>query len=112
MSLYSDELEENVSHTIDKRDIEEPILWSYGFRSITIPQTMNESSNIIYINCSTPDVNCTTIVCNLNALKTLQDIGKMVIRFVLDIDQLKGNCCYSFMYANLQLPIVGLIFVF
>ncbi|XP_076245985.1 integrin alpha-9 [Calliopsis andreniformis] len=53
-------------------------------------QTVNDSlNNILYMNCSTADVNCTSIVCNLNALKTSQNIGKVSIKLRLNIDRLK-----------------------
>jgi len=50
-----------------------------------------QERDIIYVNCSTYGVNCSTIYCDLNALKTQQDIGKLVIRLILNTTKLKGN---------------------
>lgn len=63
----------------------------YDEGNIKTSQTVNDSliNNIFYMNCSTNDVNCTIITCDLNALKTLQDIGKVPIKFLLYINKLK-----------------------
>ncbi|CAL7946483.1 unnamed protein product [Xylocopa violacea] len=92
MSIFSNGMHESKKHTIEKREADE-YLWFYDVEDLPAPQTLNESwsTNIIYMNCSTPDVNCTTIVCDLNALKTLQDIGKLVVKFLLDVDKLRDN---------------------
>ncbi|KYM88635.1 Integrin alpha-PS3 [Atta colombica] len=50
-----------------------------------------QERDIIYVNCSTYGVNCSTIYCDLNALKTQQDIGKLVIRLILNTTKLKDN---------------------
>lgn len=78
----------------------------YDEGNIKTSQTVNDSliNNIFYMNCSTNDVNCTIITCDLNALKTLQDIGKVPIKFLLYINKLKGNFLYrkySSDYASL-----------
>ncbi|XP_076279994.1 integrin alpha-4 isoform X2 [Lasioglossum baleicum] len=62
-----------------------------SFQFDDILEFQNESiiNDLLYMNCSTLGVYCTTIVCNLNALKTLQDIGKVSIKVVLNVEKLK-----------------------
>lgn len=47
-------------------------------------------SDIIYLNCSTYGVNCSTVYCDLSALKTRQDVGKLAMKLILNATKLKG----------------------
>lgn len=47
-------------------------------------------SDIIYLNCSTYGVSCSTVYCNLSALKTRQDVGKLAMKLILNATKLKG----------------------
>nr|XP_012151781.1 PREDICTED: integrin alpha-9-like isoform X1 [Megachile rotundata] len=78
-------------HELYKRDLNESITAFHDAGNVKALQASNESStsDIVYMNCSTPEVNCTTILCDLNALKTSQDIGKIVIKLSLNIQELK-----------------------
>ncbi|XP_024225722.1 integrin alpha-PS5 isoform X3 [Bombus impatiens] len=78
---------------IHKRNVEASAVYLSDAKNVQTSETLNKNltDNIIYINCSTPDIACTTIVCSLNTLKTLQDVGKLVIKFLLNVDKFKAN---------------------
>ncbi|XP_015435254.1 PREDICTED: integrin alpha-PS3-like [Dufourea novaeangliae] len=83
-----------MQETVDlkhKRDVNETRFELYNVKNIAASQLANESfiNDILYMNCSTSNVYCTTIVCNLSVLKTLQDIGKVLIKLVLNVERLK-----------------------
>ncbi|XP_076659028.1 integrin alpha-PS3-like [Halictus rubicundus] len=82
---------EQIDNLKIKRSTNEASFELYDTRYNEILQFAKESiiSDLLYMNCSTLDVYCTTIVCNLNALKTLQDIGKVSINVVLNVEKLK-----------------------
>ncbi|XP_078049489.1 integrin alpha-4 [Augochlora pura] len=63
----------------------------HKFNMYTVTNEMQRKSDLLYMNCSTSDVYCTTIVCNLNALETLQDIGKVLIKLLLNVEKLKDT---------------------
>ncbi|EFN74435.1 hypothetical protein EAG_08889 [Camponotus floridanus] len=48
-------------------------------------------SDIIYLNCSTYGINCSTVYCDLSALKTRQDVGKLAMKLILNATKLKDN---------------------
>lgn len=80
-------------HALKKRDFEKPAV-RFNDGNIKSPETLNSNwtNKIIYMNCSTSNVNCMIIMCDLSALKSLQDTGRIVIKHLLDVDKLKGNC--------------------
>lgn len=47
--------------------------------------------DVVHLNCSSPSVNCSMVYCDLSALKTQQDIGKFVMRLILNATELKGT---------------------
>ncbi|CAK9807089.1 Integrin alpha-8 [Anthophora quadrimaculata] len=93
MTLFSNMIEKHGEHMIGKRNLEKSILWFDDWKNNKAPQSLNESwsDHVIYMNCSMSDVNCATITCDLSALKTLQDVGKMQIKLFLNIDNMKNN---------------------
>ncbi|KYN30945.1 Integrin alpha-PS3 [Trachymyrmex septentrionalis] len=100
---YNNKTLQNATHDVFKRNADNYII-TFGahilqtlyilkmamFKDSNANLTIQER-NIIYMNCSTYGVNCSTIYCDLNALKTQQDIGKLVIRLILNITKLKDN---------------------
>ncbi|XP_033341315.2 integrin alpha-5 [Megalopta genalis] len=84
---------QQTNNLIIKRNANES---SFELHDIKINKTLqytNDSSlsDILYMNCSTSDVYCSTIVCNLNTLETLQDIGKVLIKLLLNVEKLKDT---------------------
>lgn len=61
-------------------------------RKLEESETSNSvNENIIYLNCSTRDVECSVIVCDLSFLKTLEESGKVVVQFLLNVRQIEDN---------------------
>ncbi|XP_043529177.1 integrin alpha-5-like isoform X1 [Frieseomelitta varia] len=77
----------------DKRNVKTSALYLHDVKNIQTSEKLNKNwmNDITYINCTTSEINCTTFVCSLNTLKTLQDVGKLVIKFLLDIDKFRDN---------------------
>lgn len=102
ISLFSNKIRQNNNRIINEKDqfnsIEDSALYLNNM-NIKAPKILNENwtNDIIYMNCSTPYINCTTIICDLSTLKTLQDIGKMTIKLFLNVDKLKGKGRYLFL---------------
>lgn len=102
ISLFSNKIRQNNNRIINEKDqfnsIEDSALYLNNM-NIKAPKILNENwtNDIIYMNCSTPYINCTTIICDLSTLKTLQDIGKMTIKLFLNVDKLKGKDRYLFL---------------
>lgn len=105
---------QNVMHNMRKRDIS--IRASIAFRilqklynkrrlnsEILNSNLTTRESDIVYLNCSTHGANCSTVYCDLSALK-LQNVGKLVMRLILNatklrgIDQANKNKYYNFYY--------------
>ncbi|XP_076636338.1 integrin alpha-8 [Colletes latitarsis] len=77
-------------HTIRKRDTNETNIEFYNMENTEILQTTNDNlTDVLYMNCSNTDENCTIIECNLNALQTFQDVGKLTIKLLLNVERLK-----------------------
>lgn len=95
ISLFSNKIQKNNNHLINEKDQFNSIESALYLNNMNIkaPKILNENwtNDIIYMNCSTPYINCITIVCDLNTLKTLQDIGKMTIKLFLNVNKFKGN---------------------
>lgn len=95
ISLFSNKIRQNNNHLINEKDQFNSIESALYLNNMNIktPKILNENwtNDIIYMNCSTPYINCITIVCDLNTLKTLQNIGKMTIKLFLNVNKLKGN---------------------
>lgn len=54
----------------------------------TKPELLNAAE--IYLNCSTPNVKCGEIICNLARLKSSHDVGKLQLKFLIDNSKLTG----------------------
>ncbi|XP_031775383.1 integrin alpha-5-like isoform X3 [Apis florea] len=93
ISLFSNKIRKNNNHLINEKDQFNSIESALYLNNMNIkaPKILNENwtNDIIYMNCSTPYINCITIVCDLNTLKTLQDIGKMTIKLFLNVNKFK-----------------------
>ncbi|XP_046144309.1 integrin alpha-9-like isoform X1 [Osmia bicornis bicornis] len=91
--LFSNKIQQNEFQELYRRDANESMTEFYDVENTKALQALNESltTNTVYMNCSSTEVNCTTIVCDLNALKTLQDIGKIVIKLFLYTEGLKDD---------------------
>lgn len=89
---------QNVTHDIFKRDVNDrttiAIRILQTFYNTTIKSEISNDnlteSDIIYLNCSTYGVNCSTVYCDLSALKTRQDIGKFAMRLIINATKLRG----------------------
>ncbi|KAL6443318.1 hypothetical protein ACFW04_002895 [Cataglyphis niger] len=93
---------QNATHDIFKRDVNDRttigtrILRTF-YNAITIKSEISNDnltvpeSDIIYLNCSTYGVNCSTVYCDLSALKTRQDVGKLAIKLIINATKLKDN---------------------
>ncbi|KAG5327232.1 ITA3 protein, partial [Pseudoatta argentina] len=100
---YNNETLQNATHDVFKRNADNYIITfgAYILQTLYILKmaTSKDSNDnltiqerdIIYVNCSSYGMNCSTIYCDLNALKTQQDIGKLVIRLILNTTKLKDN---------------------
>ncbi|XP_011057896.1 PREDICTED: integrin alpha-PS3-like [Acromyrmex echinatior] len=100
---YNNETLQNATHDVLKRNADNYIITfgAYILQTLYILRiaTSKDSNDnltiqerdVIYVNCSTYGMNCSTIYCDLNALKTQQDIGKLVIRLILNTTKLKDN---------------------
>lgn len=92
---------QNATHDIFKRDVNNRttigtrILQTF-YNAITIKSEISNDnltvpeSDIIYLNCSTYGVNCSTVYCDLSALKTRQDVGKFAMKLIINATKLKG----------------------
>ncbi|XP_031839454.2 integrin alpha-PS3-like isoform X1 [Nomia melanderi] len=82
---------QQINKLIVKRHINESDLDFDDTKKNVGTQHISENivNNVVYMNCSNPDVYCTTIICGLNTLKTLQDVGKVLIKLVLNVEKLK-----------------------
>ncbi|XP_018358282.1 PREDICTED: integrin alpha-PS3-like isoform X1 [Trachymyrmex cornetzi] len=100
---YNNETLQNATHDVFKRNADNYII-TFGAHILQtlyiLRMTTSKDSNgnltiqerdIVYVNCSTYGVNCSTIYCDLNALKTQQDIGKLVMRLILNTTKLKDH---------------------
>ncbi|XP_072751774.1 integrin alpha-9 isoform X2 [Anoplolepis gracilipes] len=91
----------NVTHDMFKRDVHDRTtiaahIFQTFYNARTVKAEVSNSnltireSDIVYLNCSTYGVNCSTVYCDLSALKTRQDVGKLVMRLILNATKLKG----------------------
>lgn len=85
--------EESFLAQFDKRNVKTSTLHLRNVKNIQTSEKLNKNwmNDITYINCTTSEINCTIFVCSLNTLKTLQDVGKLVIKFLLDINKFRGK---------------------
>lgn len=92
---------QNVAHDMFKRDVNDRttiaariLQMLYNTRAVRSEVSNGNltvrESDIVYLNCSTYGVNCTTVYCDLSALKTRQDVGKLTMRLILNATKLKG----------------------
>lgn len=94
--VFDDGISRNVSHQLLKRDLSShTTLAARLVQALYAAKKMNTTGNltrqdIVHLNCSTPTVNCSVVHCDLSALKTQQDIGKLVIKLILNATKLKG----------------------
>lgn len=92
---------QNIAHDHFKRDVNDRMTIAtrtlqmlYSARTIK-SEVLNDNltvreSDIIYLNCSTYGINCSTVYCDLSALKTRQDVGKLAMKLILNATKLKG----------------------
>lgn len=109
----SSKLQQSRAHVTYEVDTNESSIEFYDVENIEILRTVNENltTDVLYMNCSSSYVNCTTIVCDLNALQTLQDIGKLLIKLVLNLEKLKGNLlALHFCLLQLVIKIYPILF--
>ncbi|KAL6254197.1 hypothetical protein P5V15_014819 [Pogonomyrmex californicus] len=99
---YNNEILQNTNHDMLKRDVK-----SYAIIAAHILHTLYntrmiksedldhnltiQERNIAYVNCSTYGINCSTLFCDLSALRTQQDIGKLMMKLIFNITKLKDN---------------------
>ncbi|XP_011701218.1 PREDICTED: integrin alpha-3-like [Wasmannia auropunctata] len=99
---YNNETLQNTTHDMFKRSVDKYISFSgrilQTLYNIRMARTEDSNGNltvrerdIVYVNCSTYGVNCSAMYCDLNALRTQQDVGKLVIRLILNTTRLKDN---------------------
>ncbi|XP_011863449.1 PREDICTED: integrin alpha-PS3-like isoform X2 [Vollenhovia emeryi] len=98
---YNNETMQNVIHNVHKRHVDVRVVVAtlqtlYNMRlAITsedsdVNLTVRER-NIVYLNCSTYGVNCSTIYCDLSALRTQQNVGRLVMRLILNTTRFKDT---------------------
>jgi len=49
-----------------------------------------QGNDIVHLNCSTYGLTCSRVHCDLSLLKTQRDVGKLVMRLILNATKLKG----------------------
>ncbi|XP_012234864.1 integrin alpha-9-like [Linepithema humile] len=89
----------NVMHNIFKRDTSRRTSVSYMSQKLSAENMPNSTilndnlaareSDVIYVNCSVYGINCSTVHCNLSALKTQKDVGKLVMQLTVDVKKFK-----------------------
>lgn len=95
------DLNNDTSHSLSKRDItDKAVIAAHFMQKLYYAKlTSNDQSgnnltswerDTVYLNCSTIGVNCATVYCNLRALKTQKDVGKLVMKLILNVTKLKG----------------------
>jgi len=87
---------QNISHSLFKRDLSSRTIITarvlamiHNGKSKDLNLT-TQGNDIIYLNCSTYGLNCSRVHCDLSFLKTQQDVGKLVMRLILNATKLKG----------------------
>ncbi|EFN76848.1 Integrin alpha-PS3 [Harpegnathos saltator] len=99
--IFNSGMPQNVPHELRKRrDIRShTIVAAHIVKALYTAKTVkseNSTGNltrqeVVHLNCSTPSVNCSVVQCDLSALKTQQDIGKLVMRLILNVTKLKDT---------------------
>ncbi|XP_011255360.1 integrin alpha-9 [Camponotus floridanus] len=100
--LDNNETLQNIAHDHFKRDVNDRMTIAtrtlqmlYSAKTVK-SEVLNDNltvreSDIIYLNCSTYGINCSTVYCDLSALKTRQDVGKLAMKLILNATKLKDN---------------------
>ncbi|TGZ45907.1 Metalloendopeptidase mitochondrial [Temnothorax longispinosus] len=99
---YNNETLQNATHNVFKRNADSHVAFAarilqtlYNMRMTRFEDSNDNLTvrerNIVYVNCSTYGVNCSTIYCDLNALRTQQDVGKLTMRLILNATRFKDN---------------------
>jgi len=94
---YNNEALQNVTHDVFKRNADSHVIFHtlktlYNTRMVR-SEDLDGNLTIrerVYVNCSTYGVSCSMIYCDLNALRTQQDVGKLVMKLILNVTRLKG----------------------
>lgn len=90
---------QNVPHEVRKKDVSNytnlanRIVKEMYTANIIKPENSTGNltqQDVMHINCSTHRVNCSMVNCDLNALKTQQDIGKLAVKMILNVTKLRG----------------------
>ncbi|XP_011336748.1 integrin alpha-PS3 isoform X2 [Ooceraea biroi] len=91
-------LHENVTHSAFRRDLSRTILMARILATVYNGKLEDSNGNlttrehdIAYLNCSTHGLSCSRVHCDLSFLKTQQDVGKLVLRLILNATKLKDN---------------------
>lgn len=99
ISIFDNEMPRNVSHELRKRDISShTTLAARFFQTLYAAKMLSQKNstgnltrqNVVHLNCSSPSVNCSIVYCDLSALKTQQDVGKLMMRLIVNVTKLKG----------------------
>lgn len=92
-----EETPQNVKHDILKRDLNSRTIITRVLAMVYRGESKDfngnlttPESNIVYINCSTYGINCSRVQCDLSFLKTQQDVGKLMMRLILNVTKLRG----------------------
>lgn len=86
----------NVTHKLRKRNIyNHMFITNRTIQALYSTEMKDPDNNMTtrdtaYLNCSTHNVNCSFISCDISALKTQEDIGKLAIKLILNATRLKG----------------------
>jgi len=94
---YNNETLQNATRDVVKRNADSHVIF-HTFQTLynaRMARSEDLDGNLkarerVYMNCSTYGVNCSMIYCDLNALRTQQDVGKLVMKLILNVTRLKG----------------------
>ncbi|KAH0945019.1 hypothetical protein HN011_005493 [Eciton burchellii] len=98
-NLNNSEILQNATQNVFKRDLNSRTIITahvlammYNGKSKDLSGNLTTHGNdIIYLNCSTYGLNCSQVHCDLSFLKTQQDVGKLVMRLILNATKFKDN---------------------
>lgn len=90
---YNNEMQ-NATHDVFKRDANSHIAFATRILQtlyyMRIMRSEDQNDNLTVRKRNTVYVNCSTMYCDLTALKTQQDVGKLVMRLILNATRIKG----------------------
>ncbi|XP_032681559.1 integrin alpha-PS3-like isoform X2 [Odontomachus brunneus] len=98
MPIFDNMTPRSVPRELRKRDINSHMTLGtrlvqalYTMRMIKLENSIGNLTrqDVVHLNCSSPNVNCSMVHCDLSALKTQQNIGKFVMRLILNATELR-----------------------